>query len=105
MAVRPRSGQERAQVVAAALAPRLSTGLKPPLPQLGEDLARFADDFTNVKLLFAPAGAPGFFYVASWPPVPAPQLDAERETLRQQGILDQLSTTCDGRLPLAVRYP
>src|SRR5258708_9328701 len=90
-AVLLRSVHEHGHVIAAALAPMLSTGLKPPLPQLGQDLARFADDFTNVKLLFAPAGAPGFFYVASWPPVPAPQLDAERETLRQQGILDQRS--------------
>jgi len=103
-AVLLRSVHEHGHVIAAALAPMLSTGLKPPLPQLGGDLARFADDFTNVKLLFAPAGPPGFFYVASWPPVPAPQLDAERETLRQQGILDQLSTTCDGDFPMAVRY-
>src|SRR6202047_4226259 len=98
-----RSVHEHGHVIAAALAPTLGS-VKPPLPQLGQDLARFADDFTNVKLLFAPGGTPGFFYVASWPPGPAPQLDAERETLRQQGILDQLSTTCDGEFPMAVRY-
>jgi two-component system sensor histidine kinase ChvG len=103
-AVLLRSVREHGHVIAAALAPILSSGLKPPLPQLGGELARFADDFTNVKLLFAPAGAPGFFYVASWPAVPAAQLDIERETLRQQGILDQLSTTCDGDFPVALRY-
>lgn len=99
-----RSVREHGHVIAAALSPMLSAGLKPPLPQLGSELARFADEFTNLKLLFAPAGAPGFFYVASWPAVPAPQLDTERETLRQQGILAQLSTTCDGEFPVAVRY-
>ena len=91
-------------LIAAALAPTLSASDRPALPQLGRELARFADDFTNVKLLFAPAGAPGFFYVASWPAVSPAQLDAERETLRQQGILDRLSATCDGEVPVALRY-
>src|SRR6185312_12713473 len=103
-AVLLRSVHEHGHVIAQALAPMLAANLKPPLPQVGQDLARFADDFTNVKLLFAPGGTPGFFYVASWPPVPAPQLDAERETLKQQGILSKLSTTCNGEFPMAVRY-
>ncbi|MGH7002047.1 MAG: sensor histidine kinase, partial [Stellaceae bacterium] len=99
-----RSVREHGHVITAALAPILSTAERPALPQLGRELARFADDFTNVKLLFAPAEAPGFFYVASWPVVSPAQLDAERETLRRQGILDQLSTSCDGELPVALRY-
>ena len=103
-AVLLRSVREHGHVITAALAPLLSTGERPALPQLGRELARFADDFTNVKLLFAPADAPGFFYVASWPVVPSAQLDTERETLRRQGILDQLSTSCDGELPVALRY-
>jgi two-component system sensor histidine kinase ChvG len=103
-AVLLRSVREHGHVITAALAPYLSTGERPVLPQLGRELARFADDFTNVKLLFAPAGNDGFFYVASWPVVPAAQLDAERETLRRQSILDRLSGTCEGEFPFALRY-
>ena len=102
-AVLLRSVHEHGHVIAQALAPMLAA-VKPPLPQVGQDLARFADDFTNVKLLFAPAGTSGFYYVASWPVVSTAQLEAERETLRQQGILDRLSATCDGEFPFALRY-
>jgi two-component system, OmpR family, sensor histidine kinase ChvG len=103
-AVLLRSVREHGHVITAALAPLLSVGERPMLPQLGRELTRFADDFTNVKLLFSPAGNDGFFYVASWPVVSAAQLDAERETLRQQGILDRLSGSCDGEFPFALRY-
>ncbi len=99
-----RSVREHGHVIAAALAPLLTASERPALPQLGRELARFADDFTNVKLLLAPAGTAGFFYVASWPPVSAAQLDAERETLRRQGVLDRLSESCDGEFPFALRY-
>jgi two-component system sensor histidine kinase ChvG len=57
-----------------------------------------------VKLLFAPAGTEGFFYVASWPVVSTAQLDAERQTLDQQGVLGRLSASCDGEFPFALRY-
>jgi two-component system, OmpR family, sensor histidine kinase ChvG len=103
-AVLLRSVGEHGHVIVAALAPMLSTREKPPLPRLGREITRFADDATNVKLLFAPAGSPGFFYVASTPAVPSAQLDAERESLRQQGILDRLSTTCQGDFSDAFRY-
>jgi len=99
-----RSVREQGHVMTAALVPLLSASERPPLPQLGREIARFADDFTNVKLLFAPVGAPGFFYVASWPTVSTAQLDAERETLSRQGILDRLSATCNGEFPFALRY-
>src|SRR5260370_31002264 len=68
-AVLLRSVHEHGHVIAAALAPMLSTGLNRPLPRLGEGLARFADDFTNVKLLFAPADPPRLFSRPSQPPV------------------------------------
>lgn len=103
-AVLLRSVREHGHVIAAALAPVLSSSERPALPQLGRELARFADDFTNVKLLFAPTGTTGFFYVASWPVVPAAQLDTERETLHQQGVLDRLSDSCEGEFPFALRY-
>ena len=99
-----RGVREHGRVMIEALAPYLSAADRPSLPQLGRELARFADDFTTVKLLLAPAGAPGFFYVASWPMTSPAQLDTEREILRQQGVLERLSGTCDGDFPFALRY-
>lgn len=94
---------EQGRVMSQALTPILLTNDRPSLPQLGRELARFAGD-TNVKLLYAPTGDSSFFYVASWPTVPAAQLDMERERLAQQGVLDRLSSSCQGDLPFAVRY-
>ena len=103
-AVLLRSVHEHGHIITAALAPLLSATERPSLPQVGRELARFADEFTNVKLLFAPADTAGFYYVASWPEVTRAQLDLERETLRQQGVLDRLSATCAGEFPFALRY-
>lgn len=99
-----RSVREQGRVMAQALLPILSTSDRPAFPQLGHEIARFADDITNVKLLYAPPGESGFYYVASWPTVSARQLDVEQERLQQQGILDRLSATCEGELPFALRY-
>ncbi|MBV9521665.1 MAG: HAMP domain-containing histidine kinase [Alphaproteobacteria bacterium] len=99
-----RSVREQGRVLGQALVPLLAAGGDhPALPQLGRELARFADEVTNVKLLFAPPGG-GFFYIASWPVVPAAQLDIEREKLDQEGVLQRLAQTCQGQLPDAFRY-
>ncbi len=100
-----RSVREEGRVLAQALAPLVSGSERPPLPQLGQSLARFAADLTNVKLLFSPVAGPGFYYVASWPTVAAAQLDAERDELAREGVLDRLAATSEGELPFALRYP
>jgi two-component system sensor histidine kinase ChvG len=102
-----RSVGDQGRVMAQALAPFVTASERPNLARFQQELARFADDVTNVKLLFKPAAAVdsgGFFYIASWPVVPASQLDAEGEKLRQQGILTRLATSCEGELPVALRY-
>jgi two-component system sensor histidine kinase ChvG len=95
------SVREQGHVLAQALLPLL--GEHPALPQISQELARFADSVTTVKLLFGPPGG-GFFYIASQPTVPPAHLDAERQQLEQQGILDRLASSCDGDLPVAFRY-
>jgi two-component system, OmpR family, sensor histidine kinase ChvG len=100
-AVLLRSVGEHGHVIAAALAPRLSVE-RPPLPKLGGELARFGDELTNLNLFFAPSGTSGFYYVASWPAITSAAI--ELDTLKKQGVLDQLSTTCQGDYPVAVRY-
>jgi two-component system, OmpR family, sensor histidine kinase ChvG len=98
------SVSEQGRVMTQALQPILTTGEKPSLPDLGRILERFAGDATGVKLIYQPTGQNGFYYVASWPKVSADQLDSERGELAEQGILDRLSTTCEGALPFALRY-
>jgi len=98
-----RSVREQGRLLGRALLPLLSTPERPDLPSLQHELARYADDVTNLKLLLAPPGG-GFFYIASWPVVPTDHLDVEREKLQQQGILDTLLQTCQGELPVAFRY-
>lgn len=102
------SVREQGRLLSQALTPVLSGPARPPLPQLGRELERFADSVTNIKLLFAPVGTPGttstFFYIASWPAVSPAHLDIERDRLEGQGILDRLSRTCEGELPFALRY-
>jgi two-component system sensor histidine kinase ChvG len=102
-----RSVGDQGRVMAQALTPLVAASERPNLARLQQELARFADDVTNVKLLFKPNAATdsgGFFYIASWPVVPASQLDAEGEKLRQQGILARLATSCEGEFPVALRY-
>jgi two-component system, OmpR family, sensor histidine kinase ChvG len=99
-----RSVREQGRVVAQAMLPFLAANERPALPLVGQELTRFSDEFTNIKLLFQPASGGGFFYIASVPPVPAQHLDSEREKLSQQGILDRLSGSCEGELPVALRY-
>jgi two-component system sensor histidine kinase ChvG len=99
-----RSVREQGRIMSQALLPVLAAADRPALGQVGQELARFADEVTNVRLVFKPANAAGFFYIASWPPVPASHLDIERDKLAQQGVLDQLAESCQGELPVALRY-
>ena len=99
-----RGVREQGRVIAQALAPLLSSSTQPPLPQLGRELARFADNLTNVRLLLAPSDGRGVYYIASWPVVPTSALEAERERLQQQGVLGRLTATCKAELPEALRY-
>lgn len=99
--------QEQGRLVALGLEPLLRQTDPSPLLTLGESLTRFANRNTRIKVLFRPTGkadVASFFYVASAPPVPTAFLQQEREELLEQGILDSVSVTCTGNLPLANRY-
>jgi two-component system, OmpR family, sensor histidine kinase ChvG len=98
-----RSVREQGRLLSQALLPLLSGSERQSLPQLGNELARFADNSINIKLLLAPPDG-GFFYIASSPVVPPAHLDIEREKLQQQGILDSMAKSCEGELPVSFRY-
>jgi len=102
------NAQRQGQLIARALEPELTRSHLPPpdLTRMGEVLGRFADDHTRLRLLLRPTppvGQDGFFYVASSPPVPATDLDEERQRLLEEGVLSRLATSCAGRTSLALR--
>ncbi len=101
-----RSVRDEGRVISQSLLPLLQTADIESLPRLGPTLARFAGEVTTIKLLLAPAGAggDGFYYVASWPAVEPANLQAERQTLAQQGVLDRLAQNCRGEMPFSLIY-
>jgi two-component system sensor histidine kinase ChvG len=96
------------RAISQALLPMLQTADGAALPQLGGVLTRFAGEVTTVKLLLQPAktdpAANEFYYVASWPAVAPSNLEAERETLAHQGVLDRLAQNCRGEMPFSLIY-
>ncbi len=99
-----RDVREQGHLAAQALAPLLKSGEMAALPQLNHELARFSSDVGSLKLLFEPSKGSGFFYIASWPPVPSYQLETERAALSKAGVLDRLSSSCEGDEPLGLHY-
>jgi two-component system sensor histidine kinase ChvG len=103
-----RSVRDEGRVISQSLLPLLESADAGSLPELGRHLARFAGEVTTIKVLIAPAGtgagSDGFYYVASWPEVAPSNLEAERETLVRQGVLDRLAQNCRGKLPFSLIY-
>jgi two-component system, OmpR family, sensor histidine kinase ChvG len=101
-----RSVRDEGRVISQSLLPLLRNSDTDSLPALGQTLARFAGEVTTIKLLLAPAGGggDGFYYVASWPTVQPANLQAERETLAKQGVLDRLAQNCRGEMPFSLIY-
>jgi two-component system sensor histidine kinase ChvG len=93
--------------VGRVLEERLQEADTIPMFRLGEELARFQTDGIALRLLFRPHDAPrdgGFLYVASAPPVAADDLEWEKQKLADAGVLDRLGQTCQGDVPLALRF-
>jgi two-component system, OmpR family, sensor histidine kinase ChvG len=103
-----RSVRDEGRVISQSLLPMLQNADTGSLPQLGTYLARFAGEVTTIELLLAPAtangAAGGFYYVASWPTVAPANLQAQRETLLRQGVLDRLAQNCKREMPFSLIY-
>jgi two-component system sensor histidine kinase ChvG len=100
------SVRDQGRVISQSLLPLLRGADGDALPGLGPQLERFAGQVTTIKLLLAPAGADGdgFYYIASWPTVVSSNLEAERQILARQGILDRLAQSCRGEMPFSLIY-
>jgi two-component system sensor histidine kinase ChvG len=103
-----RSVRAEGRTISQSLLPLLEAADSAALPELGRNLAQYAGEVTTVKLLLQPANADnstgGFYYVASWPPVAPRNLEAERETLIRQGVLNRLAEKCQGEMPFSLIY-
>jgi two-component system sensor histidine kinase ChvG len=104
-----RSVRAEGRTISQSLLPLLTNADSAALPEIGRDLARYAGEVTTIKLLWQPAstqgGTGGFYYVGSWPLVAPSNLEAERETLASQGVLDRLTTNCREEMPYSLIYP
>ena len=103
-----RSVRAEGHTISQSLLPLLRDTNAAALPEIGRALARYAGQVTTIKLLLQPpaaqAGTNGFYYVASWPAVAPNNLQAERETLQSQGVLDRLAENCRGEMPFSLIY-
>jgi two-component system, OmpR family, sensor histidine kinase ChvG len=96
------------RAISQSLLPLLETVDNAALPELGHYLAPFASEVTTIKLLLRPAGtgarSDAFYYLASWPAVTQSNLQAEHDTLAQQGVLERLAGNCRGENPFSLVY-
>ena len=96
------------RAISQSLLPLLETIDTAALPDLGRHLVPFASEVTTIKLLLRPAGtgarSDAFYYLASWPAVTQSNLQAEHDTLAQQGVLDRLAQNCRGEMPFSLIY-
>ncbi len=106
-----RSIESRSRLIARALSPVLAEQEQPTGPALNGALAEYATEGTVLKLMLRPAGLAGpgtglrdFYYVAASPGTGVSRVDAELDMLAQRGVLDRLSQSCAGDMPLELRH-
>ncbi len=98
--------RDKGLLISRAMEPILARADSIPYFRLGEELARYASGPVSLKLLLRPAQSAepvGFFYIASYPPVPNEALDYERQRLIDDGILVRIGQSCVGDVPLSLR--
>ena len=101
------SARAQGHLIAESLRPLLRREGAASLPELNDAIRALATKETGIKVLYHPAGGggvSGFFFVASEPPATIATLDEEREQLRERGVLDRLTESCDGAIPMALRH-
>jgi two-component system sensor histidine kinase ChvG len=101
--------EHQSSLVAQALRPMLDRADKlPDAATLNAELTKYNDDGTSLHLMLQPASrgaaATSFYFLAASPAIQADQLDAELGSLRENGVLDRLSHSCDGDTPLDLQY-
>lgn len=101
------SARAQGHLIAESLRPLLRREGAASLPELNDAIRALATKETGIKVLYHPAGGDGisgFFFVASEPPATIATLDEERDQLRERGVLDRLTESCEGAIPMALRH-
>lgn len=83
-------------LIGQALKPALDATTRPS-SALDDQLAKYSTDGTTLRLMFRPAqgrSQSDFLFVASAPPLPSSQFDAELDRLNRDGVLQHLTPTC-----------
>jgi two-component system sensor histidine kinase ChvG len=99
--------QREGELIARSLLPVLRRFQSESPEVLQEALDRLRTEQSNIRVLARPdtfSEAARFFYIAASPRIDRRQLDEERVELLATGLFDQLSNTCEGNRPLAMRF-
>jgi two-component system, OmpR family, sensor histidine kinase ChvG len=99
--------QHQSWLIVQALRPVLDRQQSMPDRRLNDELAKYAGDGTELKLMLRPLNGPAprsFYFVASAPEVEPGQLDSVLDSLDRNGILEQLSQTCSWNKSTEIRY-
>jgi two-component system sensor histidine kinase ChvG len=102
-----RTVHAQGRIVANAVAPLLGGGDRATFDDAADELGRFSIGQARVRLLLRPAklaGVNAFYLIAATPRLEANRLDQERQDLIRQGVLDDLSVSCNPAHALAKRY-
>lgn len=102
-----RAIEDRSQLIADALTPRLQALEPGTQAALTAELARYSGDGTVLKLMLQPAGHPDperFFFVASGPRLSPREVEVELDELRRLGILQRLAPACIWDVRNQIRY-
>lgn len=102
-----KSIQQKSWLVAEALRPVLDRPEGVPIGSLNGRLQAFGEDGTELQLMLQPSGREGtdsFYYVASAPAINPAKLSVQLDTLEQNHVLSELSTSCTADERQEIRY-
>jgi len=98
---------QQALLVTQAMRPLLEERAQPLSSDLMAAIGHLATEDTSIKVLFRPQGEShpdSFYYIAAAPEAPLLFLQGERDQLIELGVLDRLAETCEGALPVAIKF-
>lgn len=101
------SVSQKGRLTAMMLRPLMQPGSAENIENLNRQLQEIGqDDDTVIRVLFRPSGqfgAKNFYLISAWPMLTGGDLEAERNSLIQSGVLDKIRDSCDWNFSAADR--
>lgn len=101
------SVSEKGRLVGMALSPLMKPGSAENIEKLNDKLDQIGQGGdTVIRVLFRPSGqfgAKNFYLIAAWPSLSGEDLEAERSSLIESGVLGKLRDSCDWNYSVADR--